>query len=80
MANRHANKKLRSAIRARMAKTGEGYQRARERICARHVRVSLTPATMFGQPRAIATIEMHGMVVNVVVGSTVLLRRASGLS
>ncbi len=61
MANRHAHKKLRAEIRARMAKTGESYQAARNRIATRAVRhaiaVDLVPFTRFGVPMTLATFE-----------------------
>ena len=54
MANRHTHKKLRVEIRARMAKTGESYQAARNRIVPRAVRhaiaVDLIRFTRFGVP------------------------------
>jgi hypothetical protein len=61
MANRHAHKKLRAEIRARMAKTGESYQAARNRIVSRAVRhanaVDLIPFKRFGVPMTLATFE-----------------------
>jgi hypothetical protein len=54
MANRHANKKLRAAIRARMASTGETYQQAREALRAWTAReaVRLGTAREALRPRA----------------------------
>ncbi len=61
MANRHAHKKLRAEIRARMAKTGESYQTARNRIVSRAVRhsiaVDLILFTRFGVRMTLATFE-----------------------
>jgi hypothetical protein len=34
MANRHSHKKLRAEVRARMARTGESYQQARQKLLA----------------------------------------------
>jgi hypothetical protein len=68
MANRHAHKKLRAEIRARMRVTGESYQRARARILrSGRVRAELTVAQHFGRPRTIATIEVYGVALNMVV-------------
>jgi hypothetical protein len=81
MANRHAHKRLRAEVRARMRKTGASYQRTLERIRKQsRARVALTPILVFGHPRAIATLELHGMVMNVVVGSgaPLLARRPPG--
>jgi hypothetical protein len=64
MANRHAHKKLRAEIRARMAKTGESYQAARDRILShtkqREVAVDLLPLTYFGVPLTLATGDAQG--------------------
>jgi hypothetical protein len=51
MANRHANKKLRAAIRARMATTGETYQRAFEALRARKGASNGIRGTSRGAPR-----------------------------
>lgn len=66
MANRHAHKKLRAEIRARMARTGESYQRAHARILARP-RVHLTPFVSHGKEGVIATIDDRGVVLHVLV-------------
>jgi hypothetical protein len=61
MANRHAHKKLRAEIRARMARTGESFQAARNRIVSRAVlhaiAVDLVPFSRFGVPMTLATFE-----------------------
>jgi hypothetical protein len=61
MANRHAHKKLRAAIRARMAATGESYQKARACILSQrrlpHVRADLLALTWYGLPVTLATYE-----------------------
>ncbi len=61
MANRHAHKKLRAEIRARMTETGESYQAARRRVLARSRQqagaVDLVPFTYFGLPVTLATRE-----------------------
>jgi hypothetical protein len=61
MANRHSHKKLRGEIRARMAKTGESYQAARQRIVRRvadvRTDVDLVPFRFFGVPMTLATAE-----------------------
>lgn len=68
MANRHSHKKLRAEIHARMAKTGESYQAARQRILLRtHEQgpeVDLVPFRFFGVPMTLATTE--GKVVHAV--------------
>lgn len=82
MGNRHGNKKLRLAVRARMARTGESYQKA---LCSlRHPGapeqtsarwgatdsgVDLLPIRYFGAPAAIATFEIAGRLAVLVVGS-----------
>jgi hypothetical protein len=70
MANRHSHKKLRAEIRARMAKTGESYQTARQRILMRaneqHPEVDLVPFRFFGVPMTLATAEgrsVHSVAV-----------------
>ena len=57
MAHRRAHKKLRAEIRARMAKTGESYQAARQRIVdrGRSDDVDLVPCRYFGVPMTLAT-------------------------
>jgi hypothetical protein len=74
MANRHAHKKLRAEVRARMAATGESYQQAHARIATRQVsaapQTDLVPVSYYGIPLALATIEMHGMAVAVLVPSS----------
>ena len=79
MANRHAHKKLRAEVRARMAATGESYQQAHARVATRQVsatapQADLVPVSYFGIPLALATIEMHGMSVAVLVPSSRLWR------
>jgi hypothetical protein len=70
MANRHSHKKLRAEIRARMAKTGESYQAARQRILVRTgergTRVDLVPFRFFGVPMTLVTMEgpvVHSLAV-----------------
>jgi hypothetical protein len=80
MANRHAHKKLRAEVRARMAATGETYQQAHARVMNRPVSVSavktdLVPVSYYGIPLALATIEMHGRSFNVLVPSSRLWRK-----
>lgn len=83
MANRHGHKKLRIAIRARMARTGESYQQALARILELHEPVGRTPARpkatesgldllsirYFGVPAALATFEIAGRLAALVVSS-----------
>lgn len=63
MANRHANKKLRAAILARMRETGESYQAARDCVAVRaRLReapstADLVPCTRFGVPMILATLS-----------------------
>jgi len=70
MANRHSHKKLRAAILARMARTGERYQAAREHIVRRskeaRTEVDLVPFRFFGVPMTLATAEggpVHSVAV-----------------
>lgn len=82
MGNRHGNKKLRLAVRARMATTGESYQkalsslrhldvpeRASVRWGATDSGVDLLPIRYFGAPAAIATFEIVGRLAVLVVSS-----------
>ncbi len=61
MANRHAHKKLRAEIRAHIAKTGDGYQTARNRILAarerQHDAVELVATRYFGMRMTLATFQ-----------------------
>lgn len=78
MANRHAHKKLRAEIRARMAATGESYQQAHARVATRQVttapQTDLVPVSYFGIPVALATIESHGVSIAALVPSSRLWR------
>jgi hypothetical protein len=80
MGNRHGNKKLQLAVRARMARTGESYQKALSSL--RHLDVpaqtsmqweatdngvDLLPIRYFGAPAAIATFEIAGRLAVLVV-------------
>lgn len=78
MGNRHGNKKLRLAVRARMARTGESYQKAlaslrHPGVLAQTSRgatdngVDLLPIRYFGAPAAIATFEIAGRLAVLVV-------------
>lgn len=82
MGNRHGNKKLRLAARARMARTGESYQKALSALRHREVPeqtstrcgatdngVDLLPIRYFGAPAAIATFEIGGRLAVLVVSS-----------
>jgi hypothetical protein len=82
MGNRHGNKKLRLAVRARMARTGESYQRALSSLLHLEVLtqaptrrvatdngVDLLPIRYFGAPAAIATFEIAGRLAVLVVSS-----------
>jgi len=74
MGNRHGNKQLWRAARARMAETGESYQQARASLlaapeAARCVRATaratdvgadLTPVRYFGVALALATFQIAG--------------------
>lgn len=83
MGNRHGNKKLRLAVRARMARTGESYQKALSSLlhldAAAHESklqgatddgVDLLPIRYFGAPAAIATFEIAGRLAVLVVSSS----------
>jgi hypothetical protein len=66
MANRHAHKKLRAEIRARIQATGESYQQARARILANATSrddagTDLIPFSYFGVPGTLATFEFRGV-------------------
>jgi hypothetical protein len=72
MANRHSHKKLRAEVRARMAATGESYQQALARIATRPPsatapRADLVPVSYYGIPLALATIEIRGVAIAVLV-------------
>ena len=74
MANRHGHKQLQRAARARMAETGESYQRARAAVLmldkrarpprarseATAIGVDLLPIRYFGLQAALATFEIAG--------------------
>jgi hypothetical protein len=81
MGNRHHHKKLRAEVRARMARTGESYQRALARIreeCEGRAPardVDLVAFEYFGVPATLATFEIAGRLACVAVGS----RLASGI-
>lgn len=69
MANRHSHKKLRAEVLARMAKTGESYQAAWQRVMGTReqgTRVDLVPFRFFGAPMTLATTE-GGVVHSVAV-------------
>lgn len=78
MGSRHGNKKLRNAVKARMAATGETYQRARTRIlegvapnasgAAR--RVDLISISYWGRAATLATFEIAGRLAAVLVAGT----------
>lgn len=84
MANRHAHKKLRGEVRARMAATGESYQQARARVVTgvsgTSPRTDLLHASYYGVPVTLATIEMHGMAVAVLIPSSKVWKRGYPLS
>jgi|CZKU01.1.fsa_nt_gi hypothetical protein len=70
MANRHAHKKLRAEIRARMAARGESYQQAYAHVATRRAsatapQTDLVPVSYYGIPLALATIEMHRILESV---------------
>jgi hypothetical protein len=82
MGTRHGNKKLRLAIRARMARTGESYQKALSSLLHLEVPtetstrreatdngVDLLPIRYFGVGAAVATFEIAGRLAVLVVSS-----------
>jgi hypothetical protein len=80
MGNRHSNKKLTRAVRARMATTGESYQKALSwllesaptqaaRRDATGNDVDLLSIRYFGVPAAVATIEIAGRLAVLVLSS-----------
>ena len=78
MGNRHHNKKLRVAVRATMARTGESYQRVLARLqtqqrqpAARANDVDLIAIDYFGIPLTIATFELLGELSCVVTPGSV---------
>jgi hypothetical protein len=76
MANRHAHKKLRAAIRARMKSTGESYQKVRACLLASPLpHVDLVPFTWFGVPVTLATMESNGVAIALLVPSSRLWPR-----
>ena len=67
MGNRHHNKKLRAAVRATMARTGESYQTVLSRLRSREDKpvahasdVDLIRIDYFGIPMTIATFQILG--------------------
>src|SRR3954453_21794392 len=73
MGNRHHNKKMRTAVRATMATTGESYQTVLSRLrgqqyqpVARAGDVDIIPIDYFGFPLTIATFQILGDVSCVV--------------
>jgi hypothetical protein len=75
MANRHAHKKLRAQIRARVQATGETYQQARTRILTPAPSLDdggtdLIPLSYFGVPGTLATIVFRGVPVFAFVPSS----------
>jgi hypothetical protein len=74
MGNRHHHKKLRAEVRARMARTGESYQRALARIQSERAEsatgtVDLLPIEYFGTPAALATFDIAGRLACIVVSN-----------
>ena len=82
MGNRRGHKKLRLAVRARMERTGESYQKALSRLLhldvprwpkarseATNNGVDLLPISYFGVPAAVATFEIAGRLAVLVVSS-----------
>jgi hypothetical protein len=78
MANRHSHKKLRAETRARMARTGESYQQARQRLLA--LQPSLTQPVSgfdllefryFGKPAVLASWHSYGVPVAIVLSEAV---------
>jgi hypothetical protein len=73
MGNRHHDKKLRAEVRARMARTGETYQRALDRVLrgrrasANEPRVDLQRIDWFGDEAALATIQNMGVTMCFIV-------------
>ena len=81
MANRHANKGLRRAILARMARTGERYQRARTAVLRERsakIQLPLAPAVdvvetvVYGRPVVLVMFERRG------VGGSFVVQRDLG--
>jgi hypothetical protein len=81
MANRHSQKKLRAAVRARMARTGESYQQARQRLLALWPSSSasaqavsgfdLLEFSYFGKPAVLASWHSYGVPVALVLSEAV---------
>jgi hypothetical protein len=75
--NRHSHKKLRTLARARMARTGESYQRARERVLASQNSASESSAAVqgfellelshLGRPAVLATWRTYGVPVAILL-------------
>jgi hypothetical protein len=76
MANRHAHKKLRAEICARMRKTGESYQKARASILSErrlpNVRADLLAVTWYGLPVTLATYETNDLSGAILIPSSKL--------
>jgi hypothetical protein len=79
MANRHSHKKLRLEARARMARTGESYQQARQRLLALEASESVGPVSgfellefsYFGKPAILASWHSYGLPVAIVISEAV---------
>ncbi|MEO8183776.1 MAG: hypothetical protein ABI895_33545 [Deltaproteobacteria bacterium] len=79
MANRHSHKKLRAEVRARMARTGESYQQARQRLLARQPSLTAQPVSgfdllefsYFGKPAVLASWHSYGVPVAIVLSEAV---------
>jgi hypothetical protein len=78
MGNRHHHKKLRAAVRAAMAKTGESYQTVLSRLRSqRHQAlapahdVDLIAIDYFGVPMTIATFQILGDLSCIVTSGSV---------
>jgi hypothetical protein len=79
MANRHHHKKLRAEARARMARTGESYQQARQRVLAPPSSAAvqafsgfdLLEFSYFGKPAILASWHSYGVAVAIVLSEAV---------
>jgi hypothetical protein len=77
MANRHSHKKLRAEARARMGRTGESYQQARQRLLALQgpraasaevvSGLDLLEFSHFGKPAVLASWHSYGVPIVMVI-------------
>lgn len=79
MANRHSHKKLRGAARAQMARTGESYQQARQRLLVQRPAAQAQALSGFellefshlGKPAILASWHSYGVPVALLISEAI---------